>query len=159
VTTNGFPTPDQALYRGASRKPLAWVTSDPTHPGMFRVRLPDGRRSGMLNLTRAKDAAAAIAERGPPRRDPRGLHWEQDHHESTSAARGRISDRTPYPGSTPPNSVAIFALADRMGLSVNQVESGIEIAKSGRTDVLAAVIAGRITVLEALAAVRRKGVG
>jgi hypothetical protein len=57
-----------------------------------------------------------------------------------------------------PDSVAIFALAVRMGLSVDQVEIGIELARSGRTDVLDAVIAGRITVSEALAAVRRKGV-
>jgi hypothetical protein len=81
-------TPNQAfaLYYGASRRPLAWVAPDPTYPGVFRVRLPDGRLSGMLNLARAKDAAAAIAGRGPPTRDPRLLHW--DHSDAPSAGRG-----------------------------------------------------------------------
>jgi hypothetical protein len=54
---------------------------------------------------------------------------------------------------------AVITLAERTGLTPNQVEIGIEIAKSGRTDVLAAVIEGRITVSEALAAVRHKRVG
>ena len=54
-----------------------------------------------------------------------------------------------------PDDTTVITLAERTGLTVEQVEIGIEIAKSGCTDVLNAVIAGRISVLEALAEVRR----
>ncbi len=33
------------------------IVPDHTYAGMWRVRLPDGQLSGMLNLTRARDAA------------------------------------------------------------------------------------------------------
>ena len=48
---------DSALYLG--RKVLAGIEPDQKYPQMWRVRLPDGRLSGMLmlNRTRAKDAA------------------------------------------------------------------------------------------------------
>jgi len=35
---------------------------DAAHPGMWRVRWPDGRLSDMTNLTRAKDAVACFME-------------------------------------------------------------------------------------------------
>jgi hypothetical protein len=38
------------------------VVPDATHPGMWRVRWPDGRLSDMTNLTRAKDAVACFME-------------------------------------------------------------------------------------------------
>jgi hypothetical protein len=40
---------------------------------MWRVRSTDGSLSDMVNLTRAKDAAIAIAERRPPARNRRLL--------------------------------------------------------------------------------------
>jgi hypothetical protein len=40
---------------------LATVEPDGTWVGMFRVRLPDDRVTDMVNLTRAKDAAIALA--------------------------------------------------------------------------------------------------
>ena len=51
-----------ALYRGKSRRRLLHVEPDPTWPGMFRVRR-HGVLSDFCNLTRAKDAAIAIALR------------------------------------------------------------------------------------------------
>ena len=36
------------------------VVADKIYPGMFRVRLPDGELTDMVNRTRARDAAAAI---------------------------------------------------------------------------------------------------
>jgi hypothetical protein len=57
-----------------------------------------------------------------------------------------------------PDYTAVITLAERTGLSLDQVEIGIELARSGHADVLDAVITGRMTVSEALAAVRR-GVG
>lgn len=38
------------------------VVPDAAHPGMWRVRWPDGRLSDMTNLTRAKDAVACFIE-------------------------------------------------------------------------------------------------
>jgi hypothetical protein len=39
---------------------LACVVPDEKHPGMWRVRSPDGGLSDMVNITRAKDAAATM---------------------------------------------------------------------------------------------------
>ena len=44
----------------SARKPK--VVPDAAHPGMWRVRWPDGRLSDMTNLTRAKDAVARFLE-------------------------------------------------------------------------------------------------
>ena len=38
------------------------VVPDEAHPGMWRVRWPDGRVSDMTNLTRAKDAVTFFIE-------------------------------------------------------------------------------------------------
>jgi hypothetical protein len=40
---------------------LASIEPDQTWPGMRRVRLPDGYLTDMVNLSRAKDAAASLA--------------------------------------------------------------------------------------------------
>jgi hypothetical protein len=40
---------------------LAIVEPDSRYAGMFRVRLPDGRQTDIVNLSRAKDAAVALA--------------------------------------------------------------------------------------------------
>jgi hypothetical protein len=40
---------------------LATVVPDNDWPGLWRVHLPDGHVSDMVNLTRAKDAAVALA--------------------------------------------------------------------------------------------------
>ena len=40
---------------------LASIEPDQTWPGMWRVRLPDGYLTDMVNLSRAKDAAASLA--------------------------------------------------------------------------------------------------
>lgn len=66
---------EPTLHYGNSRVPLARVVPDDRYPGMWRIAWPDGRLSDMVNLARAKDAAAAIAERGPPRLDPRLFRW------------------------------------------------------------------------------------
>jgi hypothetical protein len=48
----------QASSRGLM---LASIEPDQTWPGMWRVRLPDGYLTDIVNLSRAKDAAAALA--------------------------------------------------------------------------------------------------
>jgi hypothetical protein len=45
-----------ALYRGR-RSTGFMLVPDPEHARLWRVRFPDGHRSDLLNLTRAKDAA------------------------------------------------------------------------------------------------------
>jgi hypothetical protein len=40
---------------------MATIEPDSTWPGMWRVRMPDGHLTDMVNLTRAKDAAQSLA--------------------------------------------------------------------------------------------------
>ena len=49
----------ESLYFG--RKRLVSVVQDEKYPKMWRVKLPDGNPTDMVNLTRAKDAARSIA--------------------------------------------------------------------------------------------------
>jgi hypothetical protein len=39
------------------------IVADPKWPGMYRIRIPGGGLSDMVNLTRAKDALAEIQGR------------------------------------------------------------------------------------------------
>jgi hypothetical protein len=48
------------LYSGRGRV-LATVEPDKEWKGMWRVRMPDGHLTDMVNLTRAKDAAVSLA--------------------------------------------------------------------------------------------------
>ena len=54
-----------ALHLGRGTQRLALVIADGRYPGMYRVRMPDGSLSDMVNLTRAKDAGLALARRVP----------------------------------------------------------------------------------------------
>jgi len=45
------------------RRALMSIEPDAAYPSMWRVRLPTGRSTDMLNLTRAKDYACATALR------------------------------------------------------------------------------------------------
>jgi hypothetical protein len=49
------------LLLRAGRRLLAAVEPDSERPGMWRVRLPDGDVSDIVNRTRAKDAAQLLA--------------------------------------------------------------------------------------------------
>jgi hypothetical protein len=75
-----------ALHYGSARTPIALVVSESVYPGMYRIRWPSGELSDLANLARAKDAALAICERGPPRRDPRLFRWEIDRRERPAKA-------------------------------------------------------------------------
>jgi hypothetical protein len=66
-----------SLHYGDSRAILT-VIPDAIWPGMHRIHWPDGGGlSDIGNLTRIKDAAEVIAERGPPPRNRRDLRWKQ----------------------------------------------------------------------------------
>jgi len=43
---------------------------------MWRVRWSDGSLSDLTNLSRARDAAFVMAQKGPPARDGKLLHWQ-----------------------------------------------------------------------------------
>jgi hypothetical protein len=62
---------------------------------MWRVRWRNGRLTSPMNLPRAKDLAVAIAERGPPPRNPQRLHWKQERSERRSGGRRRVSPPAP----------------------------------------------------------------
>lgn len=49
------------LYHG--RRKLIRVVVDQKYPSMWRIELPDGRLTEMVNRTRAKDAAMGMAVR------------------------------------------------------------------------------------------------
>jgi len=51
---------DELVY---GRRTLLRIERDGVYPGMWRVRLPDGSLTDMVNRTRAKDAAVSIAFR------------------------------------------------------------------------------------------------
>src|SRR5262245_5796077 len=77
---NPPPTPIRAeitfaLRYGHAHTPLALVVPDLDWPGMWQIAWPDGRFSDLVNLPRAKDAAEAISERGPPAHNRRLFHW------------------------------------------------------------------------------------
>jgi hypothetical protein len=63
------------LLYGNSRKLVGTVVQDRTYASMWRVQLPDGSLSGMLNLARAKDAAMVAAGREVA--DRRSLRWQK----------------------------------------------------------------------------------
>jgi hypothetical protein len=52
---------DGRCLRLHSGRRLATIEPDPAWPGMWRVRMPDGRLTDMVNWTRARDAAIALA--------------------------------------------------------------------------------------------------
>jgi hypothetical protein len=62
------------------------VVPDSRWPNMWRVRSTDGSLSDMVNLARAKDAAIAIAERGPPARNRRLVSWRTAYVEEAATA-------------------------------------------------------------------------
>lgn len=72
-----------ALYDGNSKKPLAIVVEEDGWHHMFVIVWPDGEQSDIANLSRAKDAAEVICERGG--RNRQRFHWKL--RGSTSALR------------------------------------------------------------------------
>jgi len=98
--------PTIALHYGGSRRPLVHVVPDDRWPGMWRLVWPDGRLSDMVNLARAKDAAIAICERGPPARDRRRFNWKYDRSKAAAQAPP-MRRRAPAYVQAPPSAKAI----------------------------------------------------
>jgi hypothetical protein len=88
-----------SLHYGHAQAPPVRVVPDTLYLDMWRMVWPDGRLSDLANLSRIKDAAAVICERGPPPRNRRRLQWKIERSESPSGARGRAS--APHPSLSP----------------------------------------------------------
>jgi len=58
---NALPSAAEGLWAS----PLATVEPDADWERMWRVRLPDGSLTDLVNLTRAKDALKLLNQRGP----------------------------------------------------------------------------------------------
>jgi hypothetical protein len=69
------------------------IAPDACWPGMWRILMPDGTQSDMANLARIKDAAAAICERGPARRDRRRFRWHIENRISTTGLARKCNAR------------------------------------------------------------------
>lgn len=61
LKSSSFTWKDNDLYVIGRRKSVVSIVRDDKYPAMCRVRQPDGTLSDMVNRTRAKDAALAIA--------------------------------------------------------------------------------------------------
>jgi hypothetical protein len=76
LDSRSLPDPQWQLHYGKARMPMVSVVPDDHWPGMYRLAWPDGQISDLANLSRTKDAAVEICERGPPRRDIRLFRWK-----------------------------------------------------------------------------------
>jgi hypothetical protein len=61
-----MPSAGKEPARGSLKNLDSRIVPDARWPGMYRIRLPGGELTDMVNLTRAKDALAALAERRRP---------------------------------------------------------------------------------------------
>jgi hypothetical protein len=96
-----------ALRYGHARTPLALVLPDHDWPDTWRIAWPDGRLSDLVNLSRAKDAAEAFSERGPPARDRRLFHWHASNSPRGAAPVRQM--RRPLPQNLPPAGIGAAA--------------------------------------------------
>jgi len=92
-----------ALYYG--RRLVATVVPDDIYSGMWHVVLPNGWRSDMVNISRAKDAAHGIAEKWTGDRHASRYTWKKYSHRRPSEAppvrqNGSTLVREPSPGQT-----------------------------------------------------------
>jgi hypothetical protein len=85
------------LRYGTRRLPLLRIVRDADWAGMYRIQLPDGGLTDMVNLRRAKDAALSIALKalnsGTQER-PSGASSVREHRSEVSR-KGSEADRIP----------------------------------------------------------------
>lgn len=65
---------EYALHYGNAKTPLVTVKPDSKYPAMWRIHTPDGTMSDMVNLSRAKDAAASVYTTGL---NSQRLNWKR----------------------------------------------------------------------------------
>jgi hypothetical protein len=79
------------LYRSGSKVAVAEIVPDTQWTGMWRVRLPDGQLSDMVNVTRARDAAMELALADLNRQDRAGRGVEAAPMRETDQAATSIA--------------------------------------------------------------------
>jgi hypothetical protein len=88
------PAKPLGLYYGRSRAPLVLAVPDLSYPGLWRMAWPNGELSDIANLSRIKDAAVAICERGRPPRNRRRFLWKIERSKTAlEAPRMRWRER------------------------------------------------------------------
>jgi hypothetical protein len=85
-----------ALFYGRAHEPLVLAVPDERYAAMWRLVWP--RRSDLANLSRIKDAAIAICERGPPARNRRLFRWEWVASKTAPPASPMRSGPSPHVG-------------------------------------------------------------
>jgi hypothetical protein len=96
---NPLPAPDVTLIPQQIResKPLPdGIVPDAKWPGMYRLRLPDGSLSAMVNLTRAKDALAHVRQ-DEPRETQRAAGQKRTPRGYFPLTKGRAGLQEPSP--------------------------------------------------------------
>jgi hypothetical protein len=96
------------------------IVPDERYPGMWRVGMPDGSLSDMLNLTRAQDLALAVVDEIPARPSTsaqeggrKGLQEGRGHRDSQNAAdRESYADSIRVPGGVESTRAGPVALPD-----------------------------------------------
>jgi hypothetical protein len=63
------------LHASDGGLPMVRIQPDASCPSMWRMHWPDGQVSDMGELTRIRDEATAICERGPPARNRQAFKW------------------------------------------------------------------------------------
>ena len=105
---------------------------DAKYPSMWRVLWPDGSQSDMVNLSRAKDAAMARCERGPPERNRRMFAWDTGYVETRSWAVSCASGRRdPTWTASSPSGASIAVPAKNLLRSAAQCATPVSPSSGG----------------------------
>ena len=95
------------LHRGGLKTPVISVVPDKIYPTMWRIRTRDGL-SDMVNLSRARDAAVALAM-DDYRRETKGVRAVEagrDSLKESGATRAAVTSANRLPGLTAGSSLA-----------------------------------------------------
>ena len=63
LSSDRFTFDGDNVVRRGRKTPVVRIVPDAKYPNMWRVELPDGTLTDMVNRTRAKEAALALASR------------------------------------------------------------------------------------------------
>ena len=96
------------LHRGGLKTPAISVVPDKIYPTMWRIKHRDGRLSDMVNLSRARDAAVALAvdDYRQEKRGVRVVEAGRDSLAKSPATPGAMTGANRLPGLTVGSSLA-----------------------------------------------------
>ena len=96
------------LHRGGSKAPVISVVPDKVYATMWRIKQRDGRLSDMVNLSRARDAAVALAmdDYRQQTKGERAVEAGRDSLARSPATPGAMTGANRLPGLTVGSSLA-----------------------------------------------------